>query len=127
MDAGLVTGGFGQPHAKRRPSAPDPDRDVAVQLYTTGTTGMPKGVMLTHGNLRFGGQASVPLRDMVSEDITYGALPIIHVFGLASVMTAALYRVASVRFDPGSRPPSSMRRSTTGSRCCPRSRRCMRF
>ena len=70
-------------------SAPDVEEDVAVMLYTTGTTGAPKGVMLTHANLRFAGNASAELRGMTGSDLIYGALPITHVFGLASMVMAA--------------------------------------
>jgi acyl-CoA synthetase (AMP-forming)/AMP-acid ligase II len=82
------------------PSDPYDDPRVAVLLYTTGTTGDPKGVMLSHGNLRFGGKASAALRGMVPEDVIYGVLPITHVFGLASVVTAASFVGAHVRLVP---------------------------
>ena len=62
---------------------------VAVILYTTGTTGDPKGVMLTHGNLLFAAHASRALRDLVPSDHVYGALPMTHVFGLASMLMAS--------------------------------------
>ena len=80
--------------------------DVAVLLYTTGTTGDPKGVMLTHGNLDFAGHASATLRAMGPEERIYGALPLTHVFGLASMMTAGAVAGAEVqleaRFSPAS-------------------------
>ena len=62
---------------------------VAVILYTTGTTGAPKGVMLTHGNLIFAAEASRDLRALTPDDLVYGALPLTHVFGLASMLMAA--------------------------------------
>lgn len=80
----------------------DPDAalaDVAVMLFTTGTTGTPKGVMLTHGNLLFGGRTSAELRGMTSADVIYGVLPITHVFGMASVVTAATWAGAQVRLE----------------------------
>ncbi len=80
-------------------SNPHDDERVAVLLYTTGTTGDPKGVMLTHGNLRFGGMASAELRGMTCDDLIYGVLPITHVFGLASVVTAACFTGAHVRME----------------------------
>lgn len=92
-----ISGDFGELHlAKAFDSNPDAPEEVAVLLYTTGTTGDPKGVMLTHGNMLFGGKASSELRDMAPGDVIYGVLPMTHVFGLASVMTAALHAGAEV-------------------------------
>ncbi|MEO0938264.1 MAG: AMP-binding protein [Pseudomonadota bacterium] len=79
-------------------SNPDSSEDLAVLLYTTGTTGAPKGVMLSHSNVRFGGRTSANLRDMVPSDLIYGVLPITHVFGLCSVTVAAVTAGAHVRF-----------------------------
>ncbi|MCV6594087.1 MAG: acyl--CoA ligase [Silicimonas sp.] len=90
LGATPITGAFGTLDLATRPSNPETGiEEVGTILYTTGTTGDPKGVMLTHGNLRFGGAASARLRGMVPEDLIYGVLPITHVFGLASVVTAA--------------------------------------
>lgn len=98
---GALPGPEGLQIATPYPSKPDTDlRDVAVLLYTTGTTGDPKGVMLTHANLVFGGKASATLRDMTPNDVIYGVLPITHVFGLVSVVTAAIFIGASVRLEP---------------------------
>ena len=92
-----ISGCYGRMHlARRGAGARDAPAQVAVLLYTTGTTGAPKGVMLTHSNLLFGGQASAELRDMAAGDLIYGVLPMTHVFGLASVMTAALFAGAEV-------------------------------
>ncbi|AXS41548.1 class I adenylate-forming enzyme family protein [Breoghania sp. L-A4] len=74
--------------------------DVAVLLYTTGTTGTPKGVMLTHGNLLFAGAASARLRGMLPDDVIYGALPLTHVFGLASMLMASAHVGTAVRLAP---------------------------
>ncbi len=78
---------------------PEADRDVAVILYTTGTTGDPKGVMLTHDNLDFAGTASARLRGMTLADRLYGALPLTHVFGLASMLTAGAVAGAEVQLE----------------------------
>ncbi len=92
--------GHGLSLAPGFPSSPASDADVAVLLYTTGTTGTPKGVMLTHGNLNFGGAASAWLRDMGPEDVVYGALPLSHVFGLASMLIAATQTGATIQMEP---------------------------
>ncbi|MEO0401572.1 MAG: class I adenylate-forming enzyme family protein [Pseudomonadota bacterium] len=78
----------------------DNTSDVAVILYTTGTTGDPKGVMLTHDNVRFGGKTSAHLRSMTTDDMIYGVLPTTHVFGLCSVVVAAIHAGAPVRLVP---------------------------
>lgn len=74
--------------------------DIAALLYTTGTTGVPKGVMLSHDNLRFGGRSSAQLRHMTLEDRVYGVLPTTHVFGLSSVVMATIYTGAHVQLVP---------------------------
>jgi len=66
--------------------------DVAMYQYTGGTTGVSKGVMLTHGNLSKQVQqigAWFPTFD--SEEIMLGALPFFHVFGLSTSMNLAIY------------------------------------
>lgn len=90
--------------ASREVTAAGPD-GIAVLLYTTGTTGDPKGVMLSHGNLLFAAQASAVLRDLGPGDRVYGALPLSHVFGVASMLMASAHAGATVqlaaRFSPG--------------------------
>jgi len=73
---------------------------TAVILYTTGTTGTPKGVMLTHGNLIFGGLSSARLRGIGPTDLIYGVLPLTHVFGLTSMLCAGLSAGAHLRLAP---------------------------
>lgn len=63
---------------------------VAAILYTTGTTGTPKGVMLSHANLIFGARTSTAMRGIAGGDVLLGVLPITHVFGLTSMMLASL-------------------------------------
>lgn len=63
----------------------------AALIYTTGTTGQSKGVMLSHRNLLFIAAASSTLRGLTPADRAYGVLPISHVYGLASVMLGTLY------------------------------------
>lgn len=84
------------------PNAAD---QVAVLIYTTGTTGAPKGVMLTHQNLGFSAAGSRAARATTSTDVVCTALPVSHVFGLTSVALAALGAGAQLkmhaRFDAG--------------------------
>ena len=88
------------------PVAGTPGGDVAALLYTTGTMGEPKAVMLTHANLLFIARVSAELRRLSTEDRVYGVLPISHVYGLASVCLGTLRAGASLhlqaRFSPAS-------------------------
>lgn len=66
------------------PDHPAQDEDVAVLAYTSGTTGEPKGAMLTHGNLRANleQQMAVPTDTVTAEDVLFLTLPLFHIFGL---------------------------------------------
>ncbi|QFU84408.1 long-chain-fatty-acid--CoA ligase [Natronorubrum aibiense] len=67
--------------------------DVAVQPYTSGTTGTPKGVLLTHHNLAFTtrANASVPPGGFQVSDRLIGTLPLFHIYGMSVVMNGAMY------------------------------------
>jgi long-chain acyl-CoA synthetase len=70
--------------------ATEPD-DTAVILYTSGTTGQPKGAELTHANLD--GNADVVTRTLTqvgTDDVVLGALPLFHSFGQTAAMNASL-------------------------------------
>jgi long-chain acyl-CoA synthetase len=86
-------------------SAADPHR-TAVVCYTSGTTGRPKGAMLTHANLlanlaAFSDLDALRLRP---DDVLLGLLPFFHIFGLNVILNAAARAGASVltmdRFSP---------------------------
>ena len=80
-------------------------QDTAVILYTSGTTGQPKGAELTHANLyRNSAGVSQKLGEMSHEDVLLGALPLFHSFGQTCTMNSAVSVGATVtmlpRFDP---------------------------
>jgi long-chain acyl-CoA synthetase len=68
------------------------DADVAVLLFTAGTAGAPKAAMLTHGNLVANIRQVLdhPGLALTADDVTLGALPFFHVFGLNAVLGLAL-------------------------------------
>ncbi|ABE34075.1 AMP-binding enzyme family protein [Paraburkholderia xenovorans LB400] len=69
---------------------PADEASAAAIIYTTGTTGKPKGVMLSSRALSFIGQQMRVLRHVTPRDTVYGVLPITHVMGLASVLFGTL-------------------------------------
>ncbi len=79
--------------------------DTAVILYTSGTTGQPKGAELTHSNLyRNCTMTARTLGQFSHDDVLLGALPLFHSFGQTCTMNAAIGMGATVtmipRFDP---------------------------
>jgi long-chain acyl-CoA synthetase len=80
--------------------------DTAVILYTSGTTGKPKGAELTHANLLLNCAVVVPkLIPVAADDVALGALPLFHSFGQTCVQNAMLAAGGTVtllpRFGPG--------------------------
>jgi len=92
------------------PAEPEPvfdaaEEQVAALIYTTGTTGNPKGVMLTHANLLYASDVSIQVRGLNETDHIIGVLPMTHIFALSSAFLAAVRAGAlmdlQARFDPG--------------------------
>jgi len=75
-------------------------RDIATLIYTSGTTGAPKGVMVPHAGLTHFARISATSRDLGPADIAYGALPMSHIFGIATVLMATLYAGAGLVLRP---------------------------
>ena len=72
--------------------------DLAALLYSSGTTGVPKGITLTHGNLLSNTQALVHAWEFTEKDRLLHALPIFHVHGLFVAIGCVLLGGASMRW-----------------------------
>jgi long-chain acyl-CoA synthetase len=89
----------------RAPAADTSPGDTALLLYTSGTTGRPKGARLTHSGLLWIAHViATDILDLASSDVLYAALPLSHIFGINAVLNVGLLAGASVliepRFDP---------------------------
>jgi long-chain acyl-CoA synthetase len=80
------------------------DDDTAVILYTSGTTGTPKGAELTHSNLRRNAQTTQRMFGLTTDLVMLGALPLFHSFGQTCAMNATIVGGGMLslipRFDP---------------------------
>src|SRR4051794_22934231 len=100
-------GEFEQLLAGHEPDGDVADRaedDTAVILYTSGTTGKPKGAELTHANLRRNVEIVAGLFDLGDDAVTLGALPLFHSFGQTCGLNATIFSGGCLtlipRFDP---------------------------
>nr|WP_314623968.1 class I adenylate-forming enzyme family protein [uncultured Noviherbaspirillum sp.] len=86
--------------AEPEPVFADPTSQTAVMVYTSGTTGAPKAVMLSHANLLFIGSNNRLLRKLGPGDTVYGVLPLSHVYGLSALLVASLISGAALLLAP---------------------------
>jgi long-chain acyl-CoA synthetase len=77
------------------------DEDNAVILYTSGTTGTPKGAQLTHANMRANaGATATTLLELTPDDVIMGCLPLFHSFGQTCGLNAAVLAGATLTLIP---------------------------
>jgi long-chain acyl-CoA synthetase len=88
-----------------------------VILYTSGTTGAPKGAVLTHAGLREAAENAVSVLAYTRDDVILGAAPFAHVLGQSGAMNAAVLAGAAIavpeRFDAPRTLPEMARTRTT--------------
>jgi len=87
--------------------APTPDDAIALLLFTSGTSGRPKGAMLSHGALRRNVAMLQELANppaVLPTDVTLAVLPLFHIYGLNAVLNLAISVGSRIvildRFDP---------------------------
>jgi long-chain acyl-CoA synthetase len=87
------------------PASPDvvqrSDDDTAIILYTSGTTGSPKGAQLTHANMASNAAVTAStLLDLTPRDVVMGCLPLFHAFGQTCALNTAVLAGASLTLVP---------------------------
>ena len=92
-------------HLRRTPPAPKvaPD-DLAVLLYTSGTSGLPKGVRQTYGNLTHDVDAAIQKAALRGDHRFLGLLPQFHSFGLTALLLVPIALGAPVYYLPRFQP-----------------------
>ena len=99
--------GWSELMAKTRPNPPEysfkPKEDLAALVYTSGTTGLPKGTMLTHYNMVSNVIQICQLFELSEIDIAMTVLPLYHIYGLNVCMNQAIWlgaaQVVTPRFE----------------------------
>lgn len=80
---------------------PSDDEDIVHILYTSGTTGRARGVMLSHGNIRRNATIIADMRGVVDPRTTViGVLPLYHIYGITSVLNASVYQGLTIELMP---------------------------
>jgi malonyl-CoA/methylmalonyl-CoA synthetase len=88
---------------------PREEDDMAALLYSSGTTGVPKGIMLTHANLLSNTESLLAAWEFNEQDRLLHALPIFHVHGLFVAIGCVLLSGASMRWLDSYDPAAVMR------------------
>lgn len=81
------------------PATAGPD-DLAILPYTSGTTGLPKGCMHTHGSIMHNAMASSVWGNSTAENVTLCVVPMFHITGMVSLMHACVFMGATMVMMP---------------------------
>ena len=106
------TPGFAEAYGSHAPAGevvPREPRDTAGILYTSGTTGHPKGAELTHAGLNRNQEVTARnLLLLTPDDVIMGCLPLFHVFGLTCGLNTAIATGASLTLIPRFNPDKAL-------------------
>jgi acyl-CoA synthetase (AMP-forming)/AMP-acid ligase II len=99
----LTLGSLPTSDADAGPAPVDPSGDLAVLPFSSGTTGLSKGVMLTHRNLVANMEQIRAVHRIAGDDVLVGVLPFFHIYGQTVVLNLGLSQGATIvtmpRFD----------------------------
>ena len=85
-----------QPHGQTLEAPQAASDDLAVLPYTSGTTGLPKGCMHTHGTIMHNAVASTLWGSGTAENVTLCVVPMFHITGMVSLMHSCIYMAATL-------------------------------
>lgn len=94
---GRIGLGFFQEQARAEPVHVAGDKQVGLLLFTSGTTGRAKPVMISHRAMINAGYSLAQTRQLCGDDIFYGGSPISHVLGASAILTSVFYAGAALR------------------------------
>ncbi len=102
----LVRQGWGQGYER---AEIDPRTDLAMLLYTGGTTGIPKGALHTYEVCIQSSAVGIPLLDIRADDVFLAHLPLHHAFGIATVANLAIESQGSIVLMPEYKPDLALK------------------
>jgi acyl-CoA synthetase (AMP-forming)/AMP-acid ligase II len=111
-----IEGNFDARSANSLRPAPCTEEDLAVLMPTSGSTGLPRLVMVSHGNLRANTEAIVRSQSLEPDEKAMLIMPVSYCFG-ASVMHSHLYQGGGVVFDSRFMFPDKVLRAINASGC----------
>lgn len=88
---GKVAFGATDVNARPEPVYAEKECQTAILLFSSGTTGAPKGIMLSHQAIMYMGGNMAELRNITPDDVFYNITPVSHVIGLGAMLTTAIW------------------------------------